>query len=46
MSLFPYLRYIQWPWALTLAIVLPIVAAYLLRWGLRARKERMFLLGN
>ena len=31
MSILSYLRYIQWPWALALAIVLPIVTAWLVR---------------
>ncbi|HTD82686.1 MAG TPA: VWA domain-containing protein, partial [Gemmatimonadaceae bacterium] len=42
----PYLRYIQWPWALALGIVLPIVAAWLVRWGLRARRQRLARLGT
>src|SRR3954453_14695989 len=41
-----YLRYIQWPWALSLAIVLPTLAAWLVRWGLRARRERLARLGT
>src|SRR3954467_1719327 len=41
-----YLRYVQWPWALPLIIVLPIVAAWLVRWGIRARRERLPRLGT
>ena len=41
-----YLRYVQWPWALSLAILLPIAAAWLVRWGLRARQERLARLGT
>src|SRR3954467_14100204 len=41
-----YLRYVQWPWALPLIIVLPIVAAWLVRWGIRARRERLARLGT
>jgi Ca-activated chloride channel family protein len=41
-----YLRYVQWPWALTLAIVLPVAAAWLVRRGLRARRERLARLGT
>jgi len=36
-----YLRYIQWPWALILAIVLPVAAAWLVTRGLRARRDRL-----
>ena len=41
-----YLRYIQWPWALALAIMLPLVTGWLVRWGLRARRERLARLGT
>src|SRR5688572_7549315 len=41
-----YLRYIQWPWALTLAIVLPILTGWLVSAGLRARAERLARLGT
>jgi hypothetical protein len=41
-----YLRYVQWPWALSLAILLPIAAAWLVRWGLRSRQERLARLGT
>ncbi|HMF87722.1 MAG TPA: VWA domain-containing protein, partial [Gemmatimonadaceae bacterium] len=40
------LRFIQWPWALPIVIVLPIVAAWLVSWGLRARAERLKRLGT
>ena len=46
MSALPYLRYVQWPWALALAIVLPILSAWLVRWGLRARRDRLARLGT
>ncbi|OLD47295.1 MAG: hypothetical protein AUI63_04215, partial [Gemmatimonadetes bacterium 13_1_40CM_2_60_3] len=46
MSILSYLRYIQWPWALALAIVLPVLTTWLVRWGLRARKERLARLGT
>lgn len=46
MRIFSYLRYIQWPWALVLAIVLPIVTAWLVSWGIRARKTRLARLGT
>ena len=35
-----------WPWALALAIVLPVVAAWLVRWGLQARRDRLARLGT
>ncbi|MFL5529219.1 MAG: hypothetical protein ACJ791_07625, partial [Gemmatimonadaceae bacterium] len=41
-----YVRYIQWPWALVLTIVLPIVTVWLIRWGLRARAQRLARLGT
>ena len=40
------LRFIQWPWALPIAILLPIVTAWLVRWGLRARAQRLQRLGT
>jgi Ca-activated chloride channel family protein len=40
------LQFIQWPWALPLAIVLPLVTAWLVRWGLRARAQRLQRLGT
>ena len=46
MTILPYLRYIQWPWALAFAIILPLVTAWLVRWGLHARKERLARLGT
>ena len=46
MTLTSALRYIQWPWALALAIVLPVVAAWLVRWGLHARRVRLARLGT
>src|SRR5689334_18174749 len=46
MSYIYYLRYVQWPWALPLIIVLPIVAAWLVRWGIRARRARLARLGT
>ncbi|HEY1953472.1 MAG TPA: hypothetical protein VGG76_11775, partial [Gemmatimonadaceae bacterium] len=46
MSITEMLRYIQWPWALSLAIVLPLATAWLVRWGLRARRERLARLGT
>ncbi|MFL5525123.1 MAG: vWA domain-containing protein, partial [Gemmatimonadaceae bacterium] len=41
-----YARYVQWPWALVLTIVLPIVTVWLIRWGLRARAQRLSRLGT
>ncbi len=41
-----YLRYVQWPWALILAIVLPVAAAWLVTRGLRARRDRLARLGT
>ncbi len=41
-----YLRYIQWPWALILAIVLPVATAWLVGWGIRARRTRLARLGT
>ena len=41
-----FMRFIQWPWALPLAIILPLVTAWLVRWGLRARAERLKRLGT
>jgi len=46
MSIATYLRYIQWPWALALAVALPILTAWLVRWGLRARRDRLARLGT
>src|SRR5256885_7579603 len=46
MSISELFRYIQWPWALALAIVLPVVAAWLVRWGLKARRDRLARLGT
>src|SRR5256885_13801149 len=46
MSISELFRYIQWPWALSLVIVLPVVAAWLVRWGLRARRDRLARLGT
>jgi len=46
MNLLYYLRYVQWPWALPLIVVLPLVAAWLVRWGLRARRQRLAKLGT
>jgi Ca-activated chloride channel family protein len=40
------LQYIQWPWALALAIVLPVVTAWLVAWGIRARRTRLARLGT
>jgi Ca-activated chloride channel homolog len=45
-TLTSYLRYIQWPWALAFAIVLPVVTAWLVGWGIRARRERLSRLGT
>ncbi len=39
-------QYIQWPWALTLAIALPLVTAWLVRWGVLARTARLARLGT
>src|SRR5690242_7252555 len=41
-----YLRYVQWPRALPLIILLPIITAWLVRWGIRARRERLARLGT
>jgi Ca-activated chloride channel homolog len=41
-----WMRYVQWPWALTLAIVLPLATAWLVRWGVRARAQRLARLGT
>ena len=41
-----FMRFVQWPWALPIVIILPIVAAWLVRWGLRARGERLKRLGT
>jgi len=46
MSIATYFRYIQWPWALALAVALPILTAWLVRWGLRARRDRLARLGT
>jgi len=40
------LRFIQWPWALPIAILLPLLTAWLVRWGLRARALRLQRLGT
>src|ERR1700693_4509724 len=41
-----FMHFIQWPWALPLALVLPLVTAWLVRWGLKARAERLKRLGT
>ena len=41
-----FMRFVQWPWALPLAIILPIVTAWLVRWGVRARGARLSRLGT
>ena len=41
-----FMRFVQWPWALPIVLILPIVAAWLVRWGLRARGERLKRLGT
>ena len=46
MTLTTYLRYIQWPWALAFAIVLPVATAWLVGWGIRVRRERLARLGT
>ncbi|HKR09107.1 MAG TPA: VWA domain-containing protein, partial [Gemmatimonadaceae bacterium] len=46
MNFIYYLRYVQWPWALPLILILPIIAAWLVRWGIRARRERLARLGT
>jgi len=46
MSIYSYLHYIQWPWALVLVILLPLATAWLVRWGLRARQQRLSRLGT
>ena len=46
MTLTSYLRFIQWPWALPLAIVLPVLTAWLVAWGIRARRGRLARLGT
>jgi Ca-activated chloride channel family protein len=40
------LRYVQWPWALSLAIILPVATAWLVRWGAHARAVRLSKLGT
>jgi Ca-activated chloride channel homolog len=40
------LQYIQWPWALSLAVILPLATAWLVRWGIRARAARLSRLGT
>ena len=40
------LRFIQWPWALPLVIVLPLVTAWLVYWGVRQRTRRLARLGT
>jgi Ca-activated chloride channel homolog len=42
----PFLQYIQWPWALPLAVILPLATAWLVRWGIRARAARLSRLGT
>lgn len=46
MNLTTYLKYIQWPWALAFAIVLPVLTAWLVGWGIRVRRERLSRLGT
>ncbi|HYS70595.1 MAG TPA: VWA domain-containing protein, partial [Gemmatimonadaceae bacterium] len=46
MSVISFLRYIQWPWALALSILLAFATAWLVRWGLRARRRRLARLGT
>ena len=46
MTFSTYLRYIQWPWALIFAIALPLVTAWLVRAGIRARRIRLARLGT
>jgi Ca-activated chloride channel family protein len=41
-----FLRFIQWPWALPLAIILPLITGWLVRWGIRARAQRLQRLGT
>ncbi|HLA13734.1 MAG TPA: VWA domain-containing protein, partial [Gemmatimonadaceae bacterium] len=41
-----YLRFIQWPWALVVAIVLPVLTAWLVSYGLEARAKRLSRLGT
>jgi len=41
-----YLRFIQWPWALVLAGVLPILTSWLVSYGLQARAQRLSRLGT
>ncbi|HXL86355.1 MAG TPA: VWA domain-containing protein, partial [Gemmatimonadaceae bacterium] len=40
------IRFVQWPWALPLAVILAVVAAWLVRWGVRARTQRLARLGT
>ncbi|MBA3466029.1 MAG: VWA domain-containing protein, partial [Gemmatimonadaceae bacterium] len=40
------LKFIQWPWALPLAIVLPLLTAWLARAGLQARARKLARLGT
>jgi len=40
------MRFIEWPWALPLAVLLPIAGAILLVWGRRARARRLAQLGS
>jgi len=46
MTVTTLLRYIQWPWALAFAVILPVVTAWLVGWGIRARRERLSRLGT
>ncbi len=41
-----FMRFVQWPWALPLAVMLAVAAAWLVRWGVRARTERLSRLGT
>ncbi|HWL39054.1 MAG TPA: hypothetical protein VNO75_02365, partial [Gemmatimonadaceae bacterium] len=41
-----YVQYIQWPLALPLVILLPLLTGWLLRRGLRARAQRLARLGT
>ena len=40
------MRFVQWPWALPLALILAAVTGWLVRWGVRARTERLSRLGT
>ncbi len=41
-----YIRFVQWPWALALAVILPLVTGWLVNAGLRARAQRLARLGT